>query len=502
VTTTDPQTGAVLLRQLRESRGWSWSDLARALRDIARRLAVTSLTHRQVASIQRTIARWESLTDPTSPGDRYQFLLAHLYARTPSGELALGPGSDFATLLDALRHFGTPPQRVRQLIELITQSSTSDDELLALLSPATQSSIAAVSERPSAEHEQREHEQGLVAVGAKVAVLQGLADGNAARVEVPALDQLRRAVLGHAGGSVPDSANSDSRHTVQVEASIVQAHRLYQLADYDATSRLLSFVLPRAGDALTSSMKAAGYLAAAKLATKLGDAGLAWVCADRCLRFATEAERPGLVGIAQYQVACALLAARHLAVAEQIAATAAERLASVCREAARTSREVLSVRGALVLLLAVVAARREDGYAAKRYMHDANQLAEQLGRDDNLLWTAFGPTNVAIHELSVYVTLGEAHRAFQLSETLDTDGLPPVLRGRRSQVHLELAWACAGQGDDSLAVLHLLEAERVASQAVSRNVVARDLLTTLLARERKSTTPGLRALASRAGIIE
>jgi transcriptional regulator with XRE-family HTH domain len=137
VTTTDPRTGAVLLRQLRESRGWSWSDLARALRDTARGLAVTSMTHRQVASIQRTIARWESLTDPTSPGDRYQFLLAHLYARTPCGDLALGPGSDFSTLMDALRHFGTPPQRVRQLVDLITQNSMNDgDELLALLSPA------------------------------------------------------------------------------------------------------------------------------------------------------------------------------------------------------------------------------------------------------------------------------------------------------------------------------------------------------------------------------
>jgi DNA-binding XRE family transcriptional regulator len=357
-------------------------------------------------------------------------------------------------------------------------------------------------EAAKAEHEQRGHEQRLVAVRAKVAVQQGLADGNVARVEVPALDHLRQAVLGRAAGGVPDSDGSDSRCTVQIEAGIVQAHRLYQFADYDATSRLLSLVLPRAGSAIPSSLKAAAYLAAAKLATKLGDAGLAGVCADRCLRFATEAERPGLVGIAQYQVACALLAARHLAVAEQIAATAAEDLASVCRETAPTSSEALSVRGALVLLLAVVAARRGDGPAAKRYVRDASQLAERLGRDDNLLWTAFRPTNVAIHELSVCVALDEIHGAFQLSETLDADRLPPVFRGRRSQVHLELARASAGQGDDSLAVLHLLEAERVASQAVSRNVVARDLLTTLLARERKSATPGLRTLASRAGIIE
>jgi hypothetical protein len=89
----------------------------------------------------------------------------------------------------------------------------------------------------------------------------------------------------------------------------------------------------------------------------------------------------------------------------------------------------------------------------------------------------------------------------QLGETIDTGSLPAVLRGRRSQVHLDLGWAAAGQGDDTLAVLHLLEAERIAAQAASRNASARTLLGTLLARERQSATPGLRGLASRAGLI-
>lgn len=142
---TDQQKGARLLRQLREARGWSWADLARSLRDMARQLGVTSLAHRQVTSIQRAVARWESLTDRTSPGDRYQFLLAHLYARTPAGRLALGTGTDFATLLEAFRHFGTPPERVRQLVDLLTQSASNDgNNLLAQLSPAAHSSITAV----------------------------------------------------------------------------------------------------------------------------------------------------------------------------------------------------------------------------------------------------------------------------------------------------------------------------------------------------------------------
>jgi hypothetical protein len=90
----------------------------------------------------------------------------------------------------------------------------------------------------------------------------------------------------------------------------------------------------------------------------------------------------------------------------------------------------------------------------------------------------------------------------QLGETIDTDGLPTVLRGRRSQVHFELSWAAAKQADDTLAILHLLEAERVAEQAVSRNASARELLSTLVKRERRGATPGLRALAARAGLLQ
>jgi hypothetical protein len=90
----------------------------------------------------------------------------------------------------------------------------------------------------------------------------------------------------------------------------------------------------------------------------------------------------------------------------------------------------------------------------------------------------------------------------QLGETIDTDGLPTVLRGRRSQVHLELSWAAAKQADDALTVLHLLEAERVTEQAVSRNASARELLSTLVKRERRGVTPGLRALAARAGLLQ
>jgi transcriptional regulator with XRE-family HTH domain len=339
-----------------------------------------------------------------------------------------------------------------------------------------------------AEHEQRGRDQWLAAVRANAVELRGIPHHPVVN-EPPMLDELRRALF-----VPPATAGTDAL----VSADVIRAHHLYQMADYDAAARLLPSLVSRANVSEGATM-AAAYLAAAKLASKVGDTGLAWVTADRCLRLATEAEQPGLIGIAIYQIACALLGDGHIADAEHTAGYALEQLASLPSRVC--SLDTRAARGALLLLLAIMAARRSDAKAAKQYLQNAAALAVQMGQHTNRLWTAFSPANVAIHELSVHVALGDSRTAIQLGGTIDIDLLPAALSGRRSQVHIELGWAAAGLGDDGVAVLHLLEAERVAQQAVSRNTMARTLLRELVARERKGATPGLRALATRAGVL-
>jgi transcriptional regulator with XRE-family HTH domain len=312
-------------------------------------------------------------------------------------------------------------------------------------------------------------------------------------VGLPALGDLRRALFGH---YVPSSVGEGTA-AGRIGDDVVRVHQLYQMADYEGSARLLPSLVARL-DGASPDVRAGAYMAAAKLASKVGDAGLAWVTADRCRRAAIEAESPALVGVADFQIAQALLRDGRAVEAEQTAGAAVDHLART--SASSSDGDVLSAGGALVLLLAVIAARRGDAKAAKRNLYQAADLAEKLGREANRLWTGFGPTNIAIHELSVHVALGDSRTAARLGESVDTDALPVVLRGRRSQVHLELAWAAAGEGADGVAVLHLLEAERVARQVLSRNVTARSLLHKLLARERVGVTPGLRALAARAEV--
>lgn len=296
----------------------------------------------------------------------------------------------------------------------------------------------------------------------------------------------------------------------EVRRDVARVHTLYQAASYSSAARMLPDLLRDATTLTvtasplrrTDSLRllAAGYLAAAKLATKLGDGDSALLCADRASTTAQMADDPALAAVAAYQAACALLRLpERIEDAERVANGTIDQLALA--EPAGDP-DLLSAYGALLLLAAIIAAHRGEIEESHVNLGRAHELATQLGADRNQMWTAFGPTNVAIHSVSAAVRVGNATQAIEIGQRLDTSRLPKTLVGRRSQVHLDLAAAEAmGADGASLAVLHLLEAERIAPESVRANVQARTLILELLAKERRSATPGLRPLAERSGLL-
>ncbi|QXJ24057.1 hypothetical protein AGRA3207_005308 [Actinomadura graeca] len=141
------RAGAQGLRRLRDSRGLSWGDLAKELRTHACRLRIARIATAQLDSVRRAIARWEAGVSP--PDERYQLLLAHVYARSPLGVVALGPGSDFEFLLETLALFGIGRERLEDLRTTVAVSVTdTGTSLLAFLAPPLRNELAGALSRP------------------------------------------------------------------------------------------------------------------------------------------------------------------------------------------------------------------------------------------------------------------------------------------------------------------------------------------------------------------
>ncbi|GAA0547003.1 hypothetical protein GCM10010172_30930 [Paractinoplanes ferrugineus] len=303
------------------------------------------------------------------------------------------------------------------------------------------------------------------------------------------------------------AAERDVAGILEVQKAVTEIHEAYQRAQYNEAAALVPALMSAASSLaakarhddrhLVDTTVASAHLAVSKLTLKFGDAELAWIAADRARACVVEANSFAPLQVALVSIGCALLSMPGRG---QDAASLVERgLSKVTPPGRRGPREI-SALGALNLLAAVIAARLDDRPKARAHIRVARELAVDLGGDRNELWTAFGPTNVLIHQIGI-AARHEPERAIALGEKLDTTRLHVALASRRSQVHLDLASAFGRQlGGDASAVLHLLEAEQLAPQLLRVHPPARSLIINLLARERRAATPGLRALAIRAGV--
>jgi tetratricopeptide (TPR) repeat protein len=203
-----------------------------------------------------------------------------------------------------------------------------------------------------------------------------------------------------------------------------------------------------------------------------------------------------MVAASSRLLAHALLAAGRHDKAQQIAVTA---LTTLEPELGHAVPAHLSIYGALLQTSAVVAARRGDRAGATGFLTEAGVIAHRLGADRNDFWTVFGPTNVGIHRASVAVELGDAGRAVEQARAIDPSQLPSL--ERRAHHLLDLAQGYGQGRKDHQALDALLHAERLAPQEVHQQPTVQRLVVELLQRERRTTKPRLRELATRVGVL-
>ena len=287
-----------------------------------------------------------------------------------------------------------------------------------------------------------------------------------------------------------------------------RANRLYQAARYDEAGRLLPGLITSAeragltkngGDRRSAlTLTALVYQSAAMILSRVGEADLAWTAADRSFSAARMGERPLLAAVSAYRLGYVLIGQKRAQEAEDLAVRARDALTASMR---RPSPLVLSVRGGLCLVAVSAAAARFDRAAMDRHLSSAREIADLLGTDRNDFWSAFGPTNVVIHEISAAISFGDAKLALKRAENIAVEQLGPGLLGRHAQVSLDLARAYAIQRKDAAAVNTLLRAEQLSPELVRYDARTNDLLTELVRREHRASTPDLRGLAHRAGVI-
>ncbi|MGW1344255.1 helix-turn-helix domain-containing protein [Kribbella sp. NPDC002412] len=292
----------------------------------------------------------------------------------------------------------------------------------------------------------------------------------------------------------------------QLRNGAVQVNQAYQAAQYHRATAMLPDLI-QAADAYdgyqgrdgreTHLARCLVYAAAAKLLTKVGEHQLGWLAADRATHAALAADSKAAQGMAAYQVVCALLRTERLDDAERVAVRSAEGLMSLTGSDAP---DAVSLAGSLWLISSVIAARRTDRATANERLATAGQLGDLLAHEGNHWWTAFGPTNVQIHRASVAAEFGDPYDVLRAATEIDSEAMPAGLQGRRSRLHIDLAWAQTQAKNDMEAILHLQQAERVAPELIRYHTIARELVRELLRRSRKPT-PALTAIATRAGVL-
>jgi hypothetical protein len=245
------------------------------------------------------------------------------------------------------------------------------------------------------------------------------------------------------------------------------------------------------------SVRSLVYDTAAALLRRVGETSLAWTAADRALAAAEQSGRPERVAVQAYRLSYVVASRRHPAEALELAMSASGGLERVMR---RPDADTLSVYGALHLAAVHAAAAVYDRAMTVTLLARAREVAARTG-DNNRMGTAFGHGNVAMHAISASLQLGDAKTAIETGESLDPASLPAGLTGRRTQLSLDLARAYAMRKQDAAAVNLLLAAERLSPQLVRYDGHTREVITSLLRREHQPSTPELRPLARRAGVI-
>lgn len=233
---------------------------------------------------------------------------------------------------------------------------------------------------------------------------------------------------------------------------------------------------------------------AASVLSKIGEADLAWIAAERAMQAGERSGDPLSLASAARAGTHALLSVGRYNDALDLGDGAATWLEA---NSAPDDPVALSLAGMLRLRTAVAAARHHDRPLTRELLARAATLAERLGHDADHWFTSFGPTNVRLHEVSTSLDLDDVAYVIEHCAAV-TAGDLPAERAVTLDLDMARAYSYAARDDDALT--RLLDAEQKAPQVIHHSAGARETVKTLH-RRAKTQNPMLTSLATRCRAI-
>jgi transcriptional regulator with XRE-family HTH domain len=240
------------------------------------------------------------------------------------------------------------------------------------------------------------------------------------------------------------------------------------------------------------------YQLARQVLKHLGRIDLGGMVSDRAIRYAEETEDPLLIAAATWSLGHAMLSDDMPAGSLEVAMKGREALEPLLPDG---TPEHFSLYGGLLLLGAIASLRTGDPWRARELLREpAHKAALRVGEGHNYHQTVFGPTNVAIHMVSVEHEQGEISEALRLADDVDISQIPSL---ERKTSHLYQVAQCYGcRNNDAAVFVHLKMAERLCPQDFQHTRGVRSMVSTLVKRAKPSYAPEVREFAGRIGLLD
>jgi transcriptional regulator with XRE-family HTH domain len=219
------------------------------------------------------------------------------------------------------------------------------------------------------------------------------------------------------------------------------------------------------------------YQLTAATAFKLGDAQLGWVAADRSIQLAEQTEDLTLIGSAARRVAHALSATSQSSDAVEMVRSAADRLAP---HLARAGPAFVSAYGMLLLKGSIAAAKLYQAADVRDLQTEALTVARMLGDGRNEHWSAFGATNVQVHQVSALADMQSGGRVIEAAQQISPADLARLPKERRAAHALDVTLGYLQWGKRDEAANALLDADQFAPEEVRCRSLTKQIITDLM----------------------